>query len=176
MKPQIPQKRSIDIELGIKWSTETRAPTVGSTILIDEEIGLKGAKSPVSDLAPDRRDPVTIDDRRRVIIWVIDPPGGAMRPIETDTVAHLSTQQNVARDAERLGLGVQKRILDRPQSLGDYPAVGWPRYAYQFRVEPLVGVHGRADYSAGESLDHGTHARRPKSLIEFAPAGDPFVG
>ena len=50
---------------------------------------------------------------------MIDPPRGAVRPVHADAVAHLAAEQLVDRHAQRLGLGIEQRILDGAHRLRD---------------------------------------------------------
>ena len=56
---------------------------------------------------------------------VIYPPSRAMRP-NPDAVSKLAPEEHVARHPERLGLGVEQRILDGAEPLGDHAASGRP--------------------------------------------------
>src|SRR4051812_846488 len=95
-------------------------------VLVDENIGLAGGKTFFAHLAADRLDAVEVGDRRLVVGRVVDAPSGAVRPIEPDALAHLAAQKLITGYTERLGLGVEERVLDRPHRLGDHAAGGRP--------------------------------------------------
>jgi hypothetical protein len=60
-----------------------------------------------------------------------------MRPIDPDAVANFAPEQYVARDLERLGLGVEQRVLDGPQPLADDTTGGRPSEAIELGINPL---------------------------------------
>ena len=176
MHAQIAQHILVDVELGIERPAEPRPPALRLAVLVGEQVGLERAEPLLAHLAPDRLDAVEIGDRRLVESRVIDAPGGAVRPVEADTVAQLASQQLVTRHAERLGLGVEQRVLDGAHGLGDHAAGGRPRRAIELRVNMLVSADRPADHAPGQLLDHGADAGRAEAFVELAPADDTFVG
>ena len=100
-----------------------------------------------------------------------------MRPVDADAVAHLAAEQLVAGHAQRLGLGVEQRVLDRAQRLRDHAAGGGPRRAIELGKDALVlrRRSGRPRAPDSRSID-GADAGRAEPLVELAPADDAVVG
>ena len=103
---------------------------------------------------------------------MIYPPSGAMRPIDPDTVSHLAAEQRVARNPERLGLGVEQRILDGAEPFGHNATRGRPGEAIQLGIDPLVVEHRLSDDPPGEPLDDGADPGRAETLVKLAPADE----
>jgi hypothetical protein len=85
---------------------------------------------------------VEVGDRGLEIGRMVDAPGRAVRPVDPDAVTHLAAQKLVAGHAQRLGLGVQKRVLDGAQRQGNDAARGRPRDRIELGVEALVLADG----------------------------------
>src|SRR5262245_9772919 len=116
-------------------------------------------------------------ERGRRLIWrMVDPPGGAVRPVEADTIAHLAAEELVARPAEPPGLGAEQRVLDGAQRLGADPARGRPAHAIEFGEDALMGEPRLADHAAGKARNHRPDAGRTEPLVELAPPDDALVG
>src|ERR1700730_19130044 len=107
---------------------------------------------------------------------MIDPPRGAMRPVHRDAVTELAAEQFVARDSERLCLGVEQRILDGADRLGSDPASRLARHREEIRKNTLMRHGGLAATAWGTQLDHRADARRGEPLVELAPTDDPVIG
>ena len=99
-----------------------------------------------------------------------------MRPVDPDAVAHLAAEQLVAGHAERLGLGVEQRVLDGAERLRDDAAGRGPRRRSKLGVDALVLDRVWPTTRARQALDHGADARRAEALVELAPADDAVVG
>ena len=99
-----------------------------------------------------------------------------MRPVDPEPVAHLAAEQLVARHAERLGLGVEERVLDGAERLGDHAAGAGPGGAVEVGIDALVLADRLADDARGQPMDHGADAGRAEALRELAPADDAAVG
>ena len=162
---------------GRNGDAETRPPAARRAVLVvQEDVGLQRRKAALPRLGADLPDAVEIGDRRLEEARVVDPPGRAMRPVDPDPVADLAAEQRVARHAERLRLGVEQRVLDRAEPLGDDPAGGRPGQAVELGVDALVVEHRLADDARRQPLDHRGDARRAETLVELAPADDAAVG
>ena len=98
-----------------------------------------------------------------------------MRPVDPYAVADLAAQQRVAGNAERLCLGVEHRIFDRPQPLADNPARRRPGQAIKFGVDPLVLENILPADTRAEPLDHRADPGGTKALVELAPAGNAAI-
>jgi hypothetical protein len=68
----------------------------------------------------------------------------------------------IARHPQRLGFGVEKRVLDRPQPLRDDTARGRPGKAVELGIDPLVVEGGLSLDPFGEPLDDGTVPGEPR--------------
>ena len=130
----------------------------------------------LAHLAADRLDAVEVGDGGLEVARVIDAPGGAVRPVDPDAVAHLAAEQLVARHAERLGLGVEQRVLDGADGLGDDAAGAGPGGAVELGVDALVLAGRLPDHARRQALDHRADAGRAEALVELAPADDAVVG
>src|SRR6202048_2880739 len=107
---------------------------------------------------------------------MINPPSRAVRPINPDTVAKLAAEERVARHAERLGLGVQQRVLDGAEPLGDTASGSRTGEAIQLGIDPLVVEHRLSGTPPGEPLDDGADPGRAETLVKLTPADDALVG
>src|SRR5215207_3653550 len=178
MHAEIAQHMAVDVALRIGRRAEAGAPAlrVLLVVVVDEDVGLHGREALFTHLAADRLHPLKVVDRRLEVGRMIDAPGCAVRPVDPDTVADLAAQKLVARDAERLGLGVEKRVLDGAQSQGNDAAGGRPRDRIKLRVDPLVIAHRLTDDASRELLDRRADARRAKTFVVLAPADDAVLG
>src|SRR5262249_45100257 len=77
---------------------------------------------------------------------------------------------------QRLGLGVEQRVLDRTQRQRDHTASGWTRHRIELGVEPLVLADRLADQPIGELADRRADTRRAEALVVFAPPDDAVFG
>ena len=176
MGAQVLQDFFVDVELGSERHAKTRAPAARRAVFINEDVGLQRAKTLLAHLGAYCFDAIEAGDRRLVKSGVIDAPGCAMRPVNADAVAYFAAEQRVAGDPERLGLGVEERVLDRPQSFTDDAPGGRPRQAIEFGIDALVLGYGLSNDTIGKPLDNGADPGRAKPLIKFAPAGDTLIG
>ena len=99
-----------------------------------------------------------------------------MRPVDPDPVAHLAAEQHVARHAERLGLGVEQRVLDRAETLGDDPARCRPGQRDKARRRCARDRTGWPTTRGCQPLDDRGDAGRAETLVELAPADDAVIG
>ena len=100
----------------------------GLPSVVDEDVGLQRREA--SFRAP--RAPIALTPSRSVMaglyqLGMVDAPGRAVRPVDPDAVAHLAAEQLVAGHAQRLGLGVEQRVLDGAERLRHHAAGGRPR-------------------------------------------------
>ena len=99
-----------------------------------------------------------------------------MRPVDPDTIADFAAEQFVAGHAERLGLDIEQRVLDRAERQRDHAAGGRACRGKQLRIDPLMLEGVLADHPRREPLDRRGHAGRAKALVIFAPADDAVFG
>src|SRR5438477_4228151 len=109
---QVAQHRLVDVELGHERDPKPGAPAPRRAAVINEDVGFQLDETLLAHLGADRLYSVEARDGGLVQGRMIYPPGGAMRPIDPDTVSHLAAEQGMARDPERLRLSVEQRILD----------------------------------------------------------------
>ena len=123
---QIAQYAAFDIEVGCERHAEAGSPALRAllVLVVGEDVGLQRGEAFLAHFAADRLDAIEIGDRRFVVGRVIDPPGGAMRPVHADAVADLAAEQFVDRHAESPGLGIEQRVLDRAHGERDDAAGG----------------------------------------------------
>ena len=178
MHAEIAQHVAVDVALGIGRRAEAGAPAlrVLLVVVVDEDVGLHRRKALFAHLAADRLHALEVGDGRLEVGRMIDAPGRAVRPVDPDAVADLAAQKLVAGDAQRLGLGVQKRVLDGAQGEGNDAAGGRPRDRIELRVDPLVIADRLADDAGRELLDGGADARRAEAFVVLAPADDAVLG
>src|SRR6185436_10717518 len=143
---------------------------------VDEDVGLHRRKAFFAHLVADRFDAVEIGDRRLEPVGMIDAPGRAVRPVDSDAVADLAAEQVVAGHAERLGLDVEQRVLDGAERQRYHAAGGRPRRGKQLRVDPLMLKRVLADHTRRKPLDRSRHTGRAKALVILAPADDAILG
>src|SRR5262245_5074138 len=144
--------------------------------LVEENVGFERPETFLAHLPPHRLDAVELGDGWRVVGRMVDAPGGTVRPVDSNVVAHLATQQFIAGYPERLGLGIQQRILDGPERLGHHAARAGSRQAMQLLIDALVLADRLPNDAGRQALDNAAYARRAKAFIEFAPAHHAIAG
>jgi hypothetical protein len=70
-----------------------------------------------------------------------------MRPVYADAVADLAAEQFVAGHAERLGLDVEQRVLDRAKRQRHHAAGGGARCGEKLGIDALVMEGVLADHA-----------------------------
>jgi hypothetical protein len=85
-----------------------------------------------------------------------------MRPVDPHAIAHLASQQRVARHAQSLGLRIEQCVLDRPQPFRNNAAGRRPGKAIELGVDPLVVKGLLPDDPSCEALDNGATPGEPK--------------
>src|SRR5271155_2597656 len=160
----------VDVELGHERNPKPGAPGARSAPVVNEDVGFQRAETPVAHLSADRLYTVQAGDGGFVEGRMIYPPSGAMRPIDPDTVSKLAAEERVARHSERFGLGVEQRVLDGAEPLGDHSARGRPGEAIQLGIDPLVVEYRLSDDPPGEPLDHRADPGRAEALVGLPPA------
>src|SRR5262249_15037843 len=88
---------------------------------------------------------------------------------------HAPAEKLVDRNAQRLTLDVEARILDGGDGMGAEPARGRPRAGVERRVDAPERTWVLADQRGTEAVDQGSHALAA-ALVELRPAGEAFVG
>src|SRR5262245_49319565 len=144
--------------------------------LVEENVGFERPETFLAHLPPHRLDAVELGDGWRVVGRMVDAPGGTVRPVDSNVVAHLATQQFVTGHPERLGFGIQQRILDGPERLGHHAARAGSRQAMQLLIDALVLADRLSNDAWRQALDNAAYARRAKAFIEFAPAHHAIAG
>ena len=165
-----------DIELRHERNAKPGPPGARSAPIVNEDVGLQRAEALLAHLGADRLYAVQAGDCGLVQGRMIYPPSRAMRPINPDTVAKLAAEERVARHAERLGLGVEQRVLDGAEPLGDNASGSRTGEAIQLGIDPLAVEHRLSGNPPGEPLDDGADPGRAETLIKLAPADDALVG
>ena len=159
MGAQIAKLLSRDIQARLEGGAETWSVTGGLTVLvIVEGICLQRRVTLFTHFLAHRLNPIEIVNSRRVIVRLIDPPSRAMRPVEPDTVAHLTAEQLVTGYIERLPLSVEQCVLNRAQPLCHNAAGGRPRVTIKFSVDPLMRGDILADNARRHAFDDRRHA------------------
>ena len=176
MRAEVSQHRAVDVDFGLERRAEARPPALRLAVGVDEDVGLHRREAFFAYLATDSLHTVEIGDRRLEPVGMVDAPGRAVRPVHPDTVAHLAAEQVVAGHAERLGLDVKQRVLDRADRQRHHAAGGGPRRGKQLRVDPLMLVSVLADHARRKPLDRSRHAGRAKTFVVLAPADDTVLG
>src|SRR5262249_5182077 len=124
VRADVAENRAVDVELRLERRAEAGPPAlrVAAARLVEEDVGLARAATLRARFPCNRLDAVEIGDGRLVPGGVIDAPGGAVRPVDPELIAYLAPEELVAGHAERLGLGVEQRILDGAERLADHAA------------------------------------------------------
>ncbi len=177
MHDQIAQHASFDVETRFERHAKTGSPAacIFPVRIVSKDVGLERGKSFIADFPADCLDAVKIGDCQLVVGRMVDPPGGAMRPVHADAVADLTAEQLMDRHAEPSGLGIEQRIFDRTHGERDDAAGGRARGAVEFGVDALVRAGFLPDDPGGKPLYDGAHAGCAEPLVEFAPADDAGV-
>src|SRR5450432_18 len=176
MHPQIAQDLAVDIDLGLERRAKSRPPALRLAGIVGEDVGLQRGKFLLANLTPDRFHAIEVVDRRLVPAGMIDAPGGAMRPVDPDTIADLAAEQFVAGHAEQFCLGVEQSVFDRAQRLRHHAAGSGTRRGKKLRMDALVLKCILSDHARRQTLNHRADAGRAKTFVEFAPADNAVFG
>src|SRR5690349_3250475 len=106
----------------------------------------------------------------------VDAPGRAVRPIYPNAIADLAAQQFVAGHAEGLGLGIEERVLDGAQRLGDDAARARARDGVQFLVDAFMLADRLPQHARAQLLDDVADAGGTETFVEFAPTDRTIIG
>src|SRR5258708_20233846 len=176
MRAQIAQYLAVDVDLRRERHSKTGSPTRRLARVVSEDVGLQRGKVLFPDLASDRLHAVEIGDRRLVPVGMIDAPGGAMRPVDTNSIANFAAEQFIAGHPEQFCFRVEQCVFDRAECLG-YDAAGrGARRGEKLRIDALVLKGILSHHPCRQTLDRSTDAGRPKAFVEFAPADDSVFG
>src|SRR4029077_15901371 len=96
------------------------------------------------------------------------------RPVDRHAVTHGASEQLMDRHAERLAADVEAGIEDRPCRIGVKPASDRAREGIKQSLDAADRPRVLADKNFAHALDGGPDARA-SVLLEFRPAGKPFV-
>jgi hypothetical protein len=178
VQAQVAQHGAVDVDLRLERGAEAGPPAlrVPPARLVEEDVGLERGEALLAHLPPHGLDAVEVGDGGLVPGRMIDAPGGAVRPVHPEPVAHLAAEQLVAGHAEAPGLGVEQRVLDGAQRLADDAAGAGPGGAVKVGVDALVLAHRLADDPRRQPLDHRPDAGRAEPFRELAPTDDGAVG
>ena len=171
------QHVALGIELGEAFVAREARRVQPGPLVEQENVGLERAVA-LPDHFLAQRDDVVEGAQGRELHGLRpgQPIGPAMRPVEPDALAHRAAQQLVDRDAERLGLDVEQRVLDRADRLLHHPAAGLAADRVEQRRHRLVGARVLADHDRRQMLDRGGDALAAEGFVVLAPADQPVVG
>src|SRR5882757_2574496 len=117
MRAQVAQYLALDVDLRRKRHAKAGPPARGLARVVSEDVGLQRGKFLFPDIASDRLHAVEIGDRRLVPVGMIDAPGGAMRPVDTNAVANFAAEQFIAGHTEQFCFCVKQGVFDRAKRL-----------------------------------------------------------
>ena len=178
---QLIADRAEHVALGIELGEVVAAGEAGRvqarTVVEQEDVGLE-RRVALGDHLPAGGDDVVERAQRRDLhrLGPGQAIGAAVRPVEADALAHRAAEQLVDGHAERLGLDVQKRVLDRADRLLDHAAARLAADRVEQRDHRLVGPRVHADDRGREVLDRGGHALAAERLVVLAPADQALIG
>ena len=121
----------------------------------------------------DRLDPDPVPSS---CVGVARPVGAAMRPVDLQPVADRPAEHLVDRHAERLGLDVDQRVLDRGDRHRVDAAGGLPGRGVEIGRVALDRPRVLPDQPLAELADDAGQPLRAIALHVFRPADDALVG
>src|SRR5258707_13409510 len=137
MRAQIAQYLAVDVDLRRERHSKTGSPTRRLARVVSEDVGLQRGKFLFPDFASDRLHTVEIGDRRLVPVGMIDAPGGAVRPVDTNSIADFAAEQFIAGHPEQFRLGIEQSVFDRAYRLRDDTARRGARRREKLRIDSL---------------------------------------
>src|SRR5262249_44781558 len=173
----------VEVELGMSGAGADHAgselpPAFG---VEQQHVGLERLEAALARLARGGLEIVERAHRRPIdhlAVEKLDTTGAqhaAARPVDLHAVANGAAEKLVDRNAERLTLDVEARILDGGDGMGADPARGRPRAGVERRVDAPQRAWVLADQRGTEAVDQGGHALAA-ALVELGPAGEALVG
>ena len=99
-----------------------------------------------------------------------------MRPVQADLLADRSAEQLVHRYAQRPGLDVDQRVLDRRNGLLSDAALRGAATRIQPGRDRLIAAGVLSDQDRRQAADHGGHTVTARAFVVFAPADNARVG
>ena len=111
-----------------------------------------------------------------ITLGVAEAVAAAMRPVERQAIAHRPAEQGVDRNAQRLGLDVEQRVLDGGHRLLVHAARRLAGDGVLPRHDALDRPRVLADQVLRHAADHGGEAGAAVALVVFRPADQPVVG
>ena len=172
------QRRAVGIELRpARRPAEARLVHVGRSEVEAEDVGLERLEAALLHMLAELHHVVERAHRLDAHhLGVAEAVAAAMRPVERQAVAHLAAEQLVDRHAERLGLDVEQRILDRGHRLLVDAARRLAGDGVLHRHDALDRPRVLADQAGRHAADHGGEAGAAVAFVVFRPADDPVVG
>jgi hypothetical protein len=136
----------------------------------------------IEALPPSKRMRLVLSPLKPLALPFLDPlgvtaaVGAAVRPVELQPLAYGATEHLIDRHAERLGLDVDQRVLDRTDGLGVEPARRLAGRGVEKSAVALDRPRVLANEACAQFLDDRGEALRAIPLHEFRPADDALVG
>src|SRR5262249_25314633 len=122
---ELPVERLLDTQRRVQLrpagrADEPRHVQLRALIVEQEDVGLERRKSTLADVLAKLADVVDIAHRREThLLRVMQPICAAMRPVETEPIAHGAAEHLAYGHAKGLGLYIDERVLDRRDRLLD---------------------------------------------------------
>ena len=172
------QHRAVGIELGIaRAAREAGLVHVGRIDIEAEDVGLERLEAALLHMLAELHQVVERAHRLDAHhLGVAEAVGAAMRPVERQAVAHRPAEQGIDRNAQRLGLDVQQRVLDGGHRLLVQAARRLARDGLLPRHDALDRPRILADQALRHAADHGGEAGAAVALVVFRPADQAVVG
>ena len=171
----VADERRVHVQAGRRRRAEAGHPAVRPAALVAEQVGLERREALLAGIGAGPADAVEVGDRRCVVVGMVDAPARAVRPVDRHRVAMAAAEEVVHRDAERLRLRVEQRVLDRAERLAAQAVRRRPRGRRERAADRLVVVHVAPGQPLGVAPDDRREAGRPEALVELAPAHDAGV-
>jgi hypothetical protein len=172
------QGGAVGIEFGAaRRAAEARLVHVGRIEVEAEDIGLKRLEAALLHMLAEFHKVVERAHRLDAHhLGVAEAVAAAMGPIKRQAVAHRPAEQGMDRNAERLGLHVQKGVLDGSHRLLVHATRRLARDGVLGGHDSFDRPRVLADQALGHAPDHGGQAGTAITLIIFGPAHQAVVG
>ena len=175
--PERPQDVAIGVQLGEAAPAREAGRVQVRVLAEDEHVGLERGEAALAYFLAGVHHVLERPQRRDLHrVRPGEPIRAAVRPVETDALAHRPAQHGVHGQAERLRLDVEQRVLDGADRLLDDAAAGLPPDRVEQGDDCLVRRRILADDLRREAVDHGGHAEAAERFVVLAPADQALVG